>query len=202
MSFAQSDLIGFPFRLGSTLIVKANQVGTCCCHSKGLTNRSSFPHPTASEPVAIHSPSAKTQSLTAQRHLSARPTALGLGGSHGRRQQNRPSVVERVDYMHTFSSIPQVASQSLRAAHRARRKQGQRSPPRSRYLDQTSSMTTPAAIVSPLRLINTRPISLLSAAVSRGIVAGLDELGDDRSVISTRAVVPFCSTLTVSTNLR
>jgi hypothetical protein len=57
-------------------------------------------------------------------------------------------------------------------------------------------MTTPAAIVSPLRLISTRPISLLSAAVSSGIEAVRREFGADRSVISTKAVVPFCSTLT------
>lgn len=59
----------------------------------------------------------------------------------------------------------------------------------------TRPITTPAAIVSPPLLINTLPISLLSLAVSSGIVADRLDPGGERSVISTSAVVPFCKTL-------
>jgi len=61
---------------------------------------------------------------------------------------------------------------------------------------------SPAAIVSPPRRISTRPISLLSAAVSSGIVGARPVLpGDERSVSTTVAVTPFCSTL-LYVNLR
>ena len=54
---------------------------------------------------------------------------------------------------------------------------------------------SPAAIVSPPRRINTRPISLFCCAVSRGIPGVLPAPLVDRSVISTVAVTPFCKTL-------
>lgn len=55
---------------------------------------------------------------------------------------------------------------------------------------------SPAAIVSPARLINTLPISLLSFAVSNGIPSILPELPCVALIlISTEAVVPFCNTL-------
>ena len=65
-------------------------------------------------------------------------------------------------------------------------------------VDKTRHGHVPAAIVSPARRISTRPISLLSLAVSSGIVGGLPAFWVDRSVISTVAVTPFCSTLQVS----
>lgn len=57
------------------------------------------------------------------------------------------------------------------------------------------SMTIPAAIVSPPRRINTRPISLLAAAVSSGIDGTRELFCVARSEISTVAVTLFCSTL-------
>lgn len=59
----------------------------------------------------------------------------------------------------------------------------------------TTPITTPAAIVSPARLTNTRPISLFTLAISSGIVAALCAPGAERRVISTKAVIPFCRTL-------
>jgi hypothetical protein len=53
----------------------------------------------------------------------------------------------------------------------------------------------PAAIVSPPLRIKTRPISLLFAAVSRGIVADRVLPGNALKVNSTEAVTPFCNTL-------